>query len=83
MVEPVNDLVLYVIQCQPKERCKPGVPHSVATADSTKVWFIAHLVLSNARVNEEFQTVELLCTCPYDIKTGAGEIVFSTGKTFK
>lgn len=56
----MNDLVLYMIQCQPKERCKTCVPYSVATDDSTEVTFIAHLVVSNAGVNEDFQSVEAL-----------------------
>ena len=73
-----------VIHCMPKEKCKTCVAYSTATDDSTEVKFIAHLVVFNAGVNEDFQSVEAL-SYPVTMKqkTGAGEIVFSTGKHFK
>jgi hypothetical protein len=36
------------------------VAYSVATDDSTEVKFIAHFVVFNAGVNEDFQSVEAL-----------------------
>jgi hypothetical protein len=50
----------YVIQCQLEEKCKTCVAHSVATDDSTEVNIIAHFVIFNAGVNEDFQSVEVL-----------------------